>query len=589
MKVYSFSNSKVFRNIISHSIFYANDGDSGDWDTKPYGFASTKLGFTVSEDFLRYTGNTKIPVTLCNLRKTNGGQYGGNTYYARQLNNYISCGAYRQIGDNTSITLDVYGGDTYVSTFECLWAMSDQTNNYLDSAQVILFIPCETSINLKYTHGSTWHNKESISTKNKAGRLHEKAGVFGGPDHGYVIQDKDYYLYNSVYSQENTTKVFVTEKYFENKNEVNDTRIHYSDTKINSELVDSWLKFRALNFLDIDPQYGSVNNIFTFGNQLYFWQDKAFGWVSVKEREILSATNTTNLVLGTGGILDRYDYLSTVNGCINNTAICNSDATVYWFDGLNKEICGYSGKGVEKLSKTKGVQTWLNTLNTFTKSTKVDVIYDQRFNEIYYYLDNTSDKVLIYSESIEMFVGFNTYNPDLFIDNKNITYSIKDNKLYKHNTDNKAEFYGNKVVSYIKLLINDQYATSKVFDSLEYQSNSTTLNSNSIFESDYTNNTYDTFNTIKCYNDYQNTDTIDLINKLNYQRKERSFTISLPRNSVNKSIDNNIFSITNLTDRLLHRERLLDKYLYIDLKYNNTDGNVLNLPYLITNYRVSIR
>lgn len=80
--------------------------------------------------------------------------------------------------------------------------------------------------------------------------------------------------------------------------------------------------------------YGSINNIFTFGNQLYFWQDKAFGWVSVKEREILSATNTTNLVLGTGGILDRYDYLSTVNGCINNTAICNSDSTVYWFDGL---------------------------------------------------------------------------------------------------------------------------------------------------------------------------------------------------------------------------------------------------------------
>jgi len=83
MKVYSFSNSKLYRNVISHSIFYADDGDSSDWDSKPYGFAGTKLGFTVSDSFLKYPGNNRIPPTLCNLRKTNGGQYGGNNYSSR--------------------------------------------------------------------------------------------------------------------------------------------------------------------------------------------------------------------------------------------------------------------------------------------------------------------------------------------------------------------------------------------------------------------------------------------------------------------------------------------------------------------------
>jgi len=501
----------------------------------------------------------------------------------------ISCGSYTVLDTANTVTLNVFGGDTYVSTYECLWAMSDQNNNYADSSQVLLFVPCESSINLKYTHGATWHNKTSISTKANAARLHEKAGVYGGPDFNYIVQDTDYYLYNSVYSQENTTKVFVTEKYFENKNDVYDTRIHYSDTKTSSELTDSWTKFRALNFLDIDPQYGPVNNIFTFGNQLYFWQDKAFGWVAVKERELLSATNTTNLVLGTGGILDRYDYLSTVNGCITSNSICNSDTTLYWFDGLNKEICGYSGKGIEKLSKTKTIQTWLNNLTDFNKTTKIDIVYDQRFNEINFYLDSTTNKVLIYNEVIEAFIGFNTYSPDLFIDNKNILYSVKGISLYKHNTGNKAEFYDTTNDSYLKLLVNDEYSLTKVFDSIEYQSNSTSSNSNIITDSLYINNIADTFSTIRCYNDYQNTDIVELIYKNNYQRKERTFTVQIPRNTVNKDVSNNIFDVLNLNNRLLHKERLMDKYLYIDLTYNNIDGNVLNIPYLITNYRVSIR
>lgn len=590
LKVYSFSNSKVYRNLISHSIWYRDSDGSDDWNAKPYGFAGTKLAFTISETFMNNSNDNKVPLSLCNLRKTNGGQYGGNTYTARQLNEYISCGSYYIIGNNTSLTFDTFGGDTYVSTYEALWAMSDQTNNYTDSSQVILFIPCESSINLKYTSGATWHNKKSIDTKTNAGRLHEKAGVYGGPDKGYVVQETDYYIYNTIYSQENTAKTFVTEKYFENKNDTFDTRVHYSDTKVSSELIDSWTKFRALNYIDVDSQYGPINNILTFKNQLYFWQDNAFGWLAVRERELLSASNATNLVLGTGGILDRYDYISMINGCINNNAICKSDNAIYWFDGLNKEICGFSGQGVSKLSKTKGVQSWLNYMNTFTKTDILNITYDQIFNEVSFSLrQQFQDKVLIYSEIIEAFTGFYTYTPDLYVNNNNNLYSIKNNKLYKHNKNNKGVFYDVKYPSRIKILVNDQYKYTKVFDNIEYLATSITNDSNNIYKYTMYNNLDDTFNTIQCYNDYQNTGEIALIYKQNYNRKERSYILPIPRNIVNKNIDNNIFNTDNLTTGLLFKERLMDKYLYIDLKYNNTDGNVLNLPYLITNYRVSIR
>ena len=468
--------------------------------------------------------------------------------------------------------------------------MSDQTNGYTDSSQVLLFIPCESSINLKYTSGATWHNKKSIDTKTNAGRLHEKAGVYGGPDKGYVVQDSDYYIYNTIYSQENTAKVFVTEKYFENKNDTFDTRVHYSDTKVSSELVDSWTKFRALNYIDVDSQYGPINNILTFKNQLYFWQDHAFGWLAVRERELLSANNATTLVLGTGGVLDRYDYLSIINGCINNNAICNSDNSIYWFDGLNREICEYSGQSINKLSKNKGVQSWLNYMNTFTKTDNVNIIYDQLFNEVSFSLQQQFlNKVLIYNEQISAFTGFYTYTPDLYINDNNNLYSIKFNKLYKHNKNNKGKFYDTIYPSIVKILINDNYQVTKVFDSIEYLSNSITNDSNNIYKYTLYNNLVDTFNTIQCYNDYQNTGEIDLIYKTNFNRRERSYILQIPRNIINKDSNNNIFNLDNLSTNRLFKERLMDKYLYIDLKYNNTNGNILNIPYLATNYRLSIR
>ena len=63
------------------------------------------------------------------------------------------------------------------------------------------------------------------------------------------------------------------------------------------------------------------------------------------------------LLLGTGGILSRYDYLATVNGMKNghHDADCQSDQVLYWYDYDRHELCAYSGGEVVCISKAKNV------------------------------------------------------------------------------------------------------------------------------------------------------------------------------------------------------------------------------------------
>jgi hypothetical protein len=59
-------------------------------------------------------------------------------------------------------------------------------------------------------------------------------------------------------------------------------------------------------------------------------------------------TDNTNLplTLGTGGVLDRYDYLPTSNGMAENQ-MCDaqSDFTLYWYDSNKNELLGLGANG----------------------------------------------------------------------------------------------------------------------------------------------------------------------------------------------------------------------------------------------------
>ena len=91
-------------------------------------------------------------------------------------------------------------------------------------------------------------------------------------------------------------------------------------------------------------------------------------------------------------MLNRYDYLTTSNGTdkTNDKSIVDTPNGLYWYDDSKNEICSY-GNGIQKLSKIKSVQSWLNTDEHKSKVS----LYDPKFNEVQM---GFNDKVIVYDE-----------------------------------------------------------------------------------------------------------------------------------------------------------------------------------------------
>ncbi len=187
-------------------------------------------------------------------------QYGGITYEARQNNIYISCGDYVKIDTDTE-TVDVYGGDTYIDYFthmKTMWEAQDLNGDnvydidYSCRYSACLSIPVESHINLGLMYGALW---DRYYTNYSIYGLREEAGTYDvDRKHNDVtetkqllVQEENMYLYNPVFSQQDTTKIFVMKP--DNWEAVvhDDCLTKISLEKTVREEVDSYLKFLTDN------------------------------------------------------------------------------------------------------------------------------------------------------------------------------------------------------------------------------------------------------------------------------------------------------------------------------------------------------
>ena len=430
--------------------------------------------------------------------------------------------------------------------------------------------------------------------------LNENPGYYTGANASQNLsQPKGLYVYNSIYSQENITLKFYHKSDLVTSNiHEYDTRILVSEKKINGEISDSWTKFKLDNFIDVDSTYGEITQLKTYKNLLYYWQPKAYGVLSVNERTLLQDNNPGGLVLGTGGVLDRYDYISNVTGCSYRFSVIEGLNGLYWIDTINKSLIRYNGQEIN-LSKQKGINNILSAISISTLPETTSV-YDKRYNEVLFKINytnffGTSYKVLSYNELLDSFNGLYGFNPDIFISVNNTDYlswsnnstNSINNKLWIHNIGNKAQFYGLLAGdSKLSFIVNDNYDLTKVFDMFEFSSSA--IDGNNI------NQLTNTFYSIRVYNDYQNSNYQSVTNTSNLTRKERGFKLSVPRNRVEIGAINNpnIFTSINIDNETRQfKERMRDKYLHVDLNYYNIGNPTIkfSIPYIVTNYRVSNR
>ena len=208
-----------------------------------------------------------------------------------------------------------------------------------------------------------------------------------------------------------------------------------------------------------------------------------------------------------------------------------------------------------------------------------------------------------------------SFKPNIYINNHKYLFSNINSagdtlrkSIYLHNYGAYGSFYGTVYPSRIKVLCNDNPLYTKVFDNLTWLSESIkdniewsddlNLYPGSITSPSYVddvNNQSDTFNSIRCYNDWQNTDFTTLTlapPNNNLTRKERNFNLQIPRNKFN--YDTTLPSTVSLFDpsklnKLTYGERIRDKFMIVDLSYANSVNNRFIIHNLKTKYRISDR
>ena len=528
-------------------------------------------------------------------------QYGGNTYAARANNTYISCSHYRPVRNSSTTLYDdfkLFGGDIFVSMYDSCRAAKNfgaYTNRAVEtnkSSSTTFYFPVETHCNPDLRHGY-YMNKS-----------------FPG---NAEIEMRETYDYNHVYHAECNVKSFFPKPDPFILNEEFDNRFHASEIKTNGEFTDNWGVFKINNFWDVEGTYGPINAMQILKDKMFFWQSRAFGIIQINPRSVITdVNNDTNsaLQVGTGLPLQRHDYISTEIGLQHQWGLTKSSYKNVWLDVSNKKFFASSGEdGVVPLSDVKGMFSYFNknliyNINNFDKPVYEDeelgingvvAVYDFKYDQAIFTVHDTNNPTqsgqiknkytFVYDDRIDAFTSFMSFTPKIyFTDGYKIFSTDPDDlsRIYIHDSGKYCNFYFKTYDSSINVVSNESPLTTKVFDNLVYDSQA--IDANGVNYND------DTWNTIRIYNDYQNTDYQLLIPGANIKRKERSWQLAVPRNRVLYSTSNspNIFTDLSPTDKPLG-ERMRDKYVLIQLIYNNLKNRSFSFNNLKSIFRQSPR
>lgn len=447
------------------SYYYPENGNYYDsLNKEPY--QTERIDFDKITKVIR---PTLLGTYLTNLRQQIT-PYGGYSFTNRLTNIYYGDGNYFESKNKWNTVFD---GDCHVETFEYTSmhkVYGAYTKNGKDELQfpnthmITYSIPTESNIWCRFQHGWTF---SSNARDNYASFIQSEPCEI---TEAYVQKEPEY-VYNSVYSVQNTSMPFAAYDDLnpQDYNKTIDTRVYYSDLKQNDEIIDSWCKFRSSNFIDVDQEYGSITDMCTFKNVLTFFQEQSFGILSINDRSVVTDNSGQNIVLGTGGVLDRYDYYSNTYG-MHKQQFCSVCTTggLYWFDSHNNVICLFDGQSVVQLSKQGKVQ---NILNKYKKNDNFKVFYNNKYNEVVFNI-LSDDMQIVYNEMLGKFTSTLTIPFDGAIQFFNGEYLVKKNDtvcVYQYDYLDESPKSTNQQLlsSYVKYVVAQQPLVTKVFDNQE--------------------------------------------------------------------------------------------------------------------------
>ena len=564
--------------------------------------------------------------------------YGGNTYFARAGTEYIFCDNLFKLSDTAYTSTIVYGGDTIVTLMhktlehfdtQAVRAINDPpggaSKNY--SVVGVCFVPTVTSmwkasvfpvetsvpVNYRRSHFYSQSAQQSDiqvpSRFTKFTKTTDYTNTNGNTNDwgsSYRLEYTESFKIDSVFLFDYARSIY---RFFPKQpNSITpstyDCRIWKSKEKTDGEPLESWSIYAPSEYKDVESAYGPLNNLIIFQDKMFYFQDKGFGVAQVDEQKVVASANPTDsdLVLGSSGILERYDYISTKTGTKHQFSMSVSDYSIIWFDIYARKMYRYKPDGVIPVSDIKGLNSYLynklyGTLQTSDNPYIFEGIhstYDFRHNEFYMtFLDRNDTGLamtIVYNDLLDGYIGEYTHYPKVYINDKlnifspnpNITYGVDNEQIYIHNYGNYVTFYDQTPdFSTLSFIVNSNPTVEKVLNNIEFLVESFKLNRIGVYDTQYDAvaqiDVYDFFKEMRIYNNYQNTDwfnlitnTIDYSSRNNYARKHKTiWNTRIPTDRV-LDVNSSIFDPANLAViKPSVTRRLKDKWFMVELKYPN--------------------
>lgn len=391
----------------------------------------------LAEVYKGTNNNNQISRTLvCNLRQVGIVPYGGRNRQSIDSAVYTKYGDYKEYKRSVPNEIDVFNGDCFINVFEFCTKHKWYHGTYCDTFQASVFssVILETDIDLDMIYGPSFTQVDVNNGELEASYIQNRSitlTVPNGPTDTRVLSFGTNYMpnqYNAAYSATGSS-VLSSAQSTEDSQNVFDTRIFNSSQKKSDELLDSWIDIYSFNFIDVDAKHGAITQMKTVGERLLFWQEDAVGVLSVNERAQVVDSSRNNLLLGSGGVAQRFDYITTQNGMrLHDYSDAVSNAKAYWYDYKRNNICSFGGDGFKQLSKIANINKLLiesRKSNNIVNNPYTSV--DHKQNEILFHVLNAG--ALVFNEQTDRFQSVYTTKP-------NATISFYDN-LYNIYIDNK--------------------------------------------------------------------------------------------------------------------------------------------------------
>ena len=290
--------------------------------------------------------------------------------------------------------------------------------------------------------------------------------------------------------------------------------------------------------MTLDGKHGSINSLVSFNDEVYALQDRAIAYISINPRIQTQGSDGLSIQLGTGQVLDRYKYATTISGTVNKWSVLNTSRGIYYFDLINKSYMLFKGE-LEGLSNNYGLHAYfINNISVDELKTDNPLIgsgissgFDYINNDVFMTFKQNSKPsfTLSYNEVKNKFISFYDYIPSMYISRGDyfITTSPDVKSIYRQYAGNYNTFYGVYYPSSITFNVNPEATQDCVFDNINFKSE-VYLNNVDVVDK--------TISHIKAYNDYQDSTLVPLVlgRNNNLRRKFRDWNALIPRAGRNR-------------------------------------------------------